>query len=151
VLTIDTSSIGARETGLLRFQLLQGDLDRGSVVRIQPLTNTVDNLVEPSPSLLPAVATPAAGVANTSGLTSSDDIVPLIENVRYNAATGRYAADVRLRNDGPDLGRNILMTLPGLPAGVTVRNPSGVMGGVPYINFRSVIGSGGLAAGCWLS
>ena len=151
VLQIDLSDVSSLKTGLLKFQLLSSDSDNGTRVTIKPLTNEVDADTSSAPTLpLNSVVMNAGPSLDTSSLLLTADVNVQIENVRFESATGKYRAVVRLRNDGSSLGRKMVVAFPGLPAGVNLRNRSGSNAqGVPYLNFEPAIERGGLLEGKW--
>jgi YD repeat-containing protein len=73
----------------------------------------------------------------------------LLSDVSFDKATGKYSADLRVKNVGNTvLSRNLAVLLSELPAGVTVGNASGIhAAGSAYLNFATAIQAGGLAAG----
>ncbi len=151
VLDINLSDLELSDTGLLKFQLLNSDNDGNTKVSIQPLTNQVDvdgtNSPEFSSNVSPLAAGPSTNLANLMPVVDSQ---VQVGNVRYFASTGKYNAEIRLRNDGDSLGRDVAVVFPGLPAGVSLRSPSGTTtAGEPYINLKSAIQRGGLTKGSW--
>ena len=146
VLDINLSDLASRNTGLLKFQLLNSDTDSQTKVTIVPLTNQndVDGTIGPKLTLdsSPVAAGASATLANLIPLANGQ---LQVSNVRYDSSTGKYKAEIRLRNDGDSLGRNIAVVFPGLPAGVSLRNPSGTTtAGEPYINLKPAIQRGGV-------
>ncbi|MCA9222650.1 MAG: hypothetical protein KDA71_20125, partial [Planctomycetales bacterium] len=80
-------------------------------------------------------------------LVASPDLVIETHNARLDSATGRYTAELRLKNLGKAVGRMAAVVLRDLPAGVTLVNASGVdTNGDPYLNLSTAIRSGGLGA-----
>jgi RHS repeat-associated protein len=73
----------------------------------------------------------------------------LLSEVSFDRSTGKYSADLRVKNVGSSvLSRNLAVLLSELPAGVTVANASGIhAAGSAYLNFAPVIQSGGLGSG----
>ena len=151
VLEINLSDLALSDTGLLKFQLINADNDRATTLSIQPLSNLVDTQGTLASKLsLESTAVNAGSSLTLSSLTPFADGVLQFSNVRFNAATGKYNAELRLRNDGASLGRNIAVVFPGLPAGVTLSNPSGTTTtGSPYVNLKPAIARGGLTQGAW--
>lgn len=151
ILDIDLSDLALSDTGLLKFQLLNSDNDSNTKVSIQPLTNQVDVDGTDSPKLTLGGSQVDAGPAtNLANLTPVIDALVQVGNVRLDASTGKYNAEIRLYNDGDSLGRDVAVVFPGLPAGVSLRNPSGTTtAGEPYINFKPAIQRGGLTKGSW--
>ena len=98
--------------------------------------------------MLDEAARRAAGPeVDLTSLNPSTDIELTVSNVRLDADTGLYIADVQLRNTGPAIGRQVVAVFPGLPDEVTFVGPSGVDAtGQPYLNFSSAIPRGGLGA-----
>jgi RHS repeat-associated protein len=146
---IDVTGLGGRTDGLLVLQLINSDTDTGSLVQVGPVTNVVDPNGSPV-SAVPAAVTevPAGPALDPAGLAPSASLRPLVENVRADAATGRYTADLRVRNEGPAAGRQVAVVFPALPAGVQVFGASGTDAtGAPYLNFHDAIPPGGLVAG----
>ncbi|MFO0820040.1 MAG: FG-GAP-like repeat-containing protein [Pirellulales bacterium] len=80
-------------------------------------------------------------------LVPTDDVAVLATNLRWNSSTGRYVAEISLRNDGQSLGRGAAVAFEGLPNGVTVANRSGTTAdGKPYLNLRPTITASGLVS-----
>ena len=146
---VDLTSLADLTEGLLVFQLVNSDNDTTGHVLIRDITNTVDpegqaDLVMP---LGPDALSPG-GTLDLSTLTASTDVQAQVTNVRIDDATGRYTADVRLFNGGASVGRQAAVVFPGLPAGVTMVNASGVdTSGDPYINLRLAMPTDGLGQG----
>jgi len=147
VVELDLSEVTDRDTAELRLQMLNGDAHRGSRVLLRPLSNVVDVEGVASPLLLDTATPSAAGAAfNLTGLPTATNIAVQVENVRYNSAAQQYVAELRLQNQGDSLGRSVAVSFPGLPSGVTLRNPSGTTADdAPYINFAPAITRGGLS------
>ncbi len=150
-LEINLSDLATIDTGLLKFQLLSSDNDRQSQITIQPLTNEVDVDGSIDAKLLvnsqPVNAGPSANLAS---LTALADFHLHVGNVRFDTSTGKYNAEVRLRNDGVSVSRDVAVVFPSLPNGVTLQNSSGTTAeGAPYINLKPAIGRGGLSHGTW--
>ena len=151
ILEINLSDLATIDTGLLKFQLLSSDNDRQSQISIQPLTNEIDVDGSIDPKLLlnspPVNAGPSANLASLTALADSH---LQVGNVRFDTSTGKYTAEVRLRNDGVSVSRDVAVVFPGLPNGVTLLNPSGTTAeGTPYANLKPAIGRGGLSHGSW--
>ncbi|MFO0868567.1 MAG: RHS repeat-associated core domain-containing protein [Pirellulales bacterium] len=157
ILEIDlTGAQRGFDTGLLRFQLFNSDSDLGSSVTIAPLDNIINDT--PASDLrFPATAAdaraPIGGPLNLAALSTVSDIELLVENVRLNPVTLRYQAEMRLRNNGAAVGRDVaaifrgLFSLPGVLI-VDVEGASGLNANrEPYINFRAAIPPGGLGHG----
>ncbi len=150
ILSVDlTSIVSTRDTAQLKFQLLSSDGDSGTRVTIKPLSNLVDELGEARSALYLDGRLAATGpVTDLAGLAPNAAVETEFENVRFHAATGRYSAELKLRNNGSEVGQTIAVAFPNLPSGVTLRNPSGMTAaGAPYINFKSAIPRGGLKGG----
>lgn len=150
-LEIDTGDLATRDTGLLRFQLLGGDDDRGTRVTILPLSNEVDLETVPGPRF---AADPALPVATTAQNLASLAVIASAEfqvgNVRFDDVTGRYRAALQVHAPDVELGGQAIVSFPSLPAGVTLVDAAGVDGqGAPYLNVATAIPAGGLAAGEW--
>ncbi|MCA9124295.1 MAG: hypothetical protein KDB11_29165, partial [Planctomycetales bacterium] len=146
IVDIDLSDVTDRDTAELRLQLLNGDGGNGSRVAIRPLLNEVDLDGVAMPLLLDTATTNVAGSAfNLTDVEAANDVAVKVENVRYSSVTQRYAAELRLQNQGDSLAQSVAVAFPDLPAGVTLRNPSGTIpGGAPYLNFFPAIARGGL-------
>ena len=119
---------------------------------IKPLTNELDPAGTASPqfsgNIAPLAPLAPGAAATLTGLTPATNIKFEFENIRFNQGTGRYAAELRLRNTGASLGRNAVAAFPGLPSGVTLRNASGTTtAGAPYLNLQVAIPPGGLGSG----
>jgi RHS repeat-associated protein len=146
---IDASSV-TTANGLLLFQLLGNDTDTTSVVAVSNIADAVDASISPGP-VFPA--TPdnvvAAGSAlNIGSLTAASGVTVLLSKVNVNVATGAYTAELRVRDDGSNLGKTIAVVFPGLPAGVQLQQASGTdANGSPYVTLTTAIPSGGLTTG----
>jgi RHS repeat-associated protein len=149
-ITVDLSGItGADNVGELVLQLLSGDADEGSLVKILDIQNETS---EESASLQLLSATPPTEAAGPSldlgSLTQSNDVEALISSVRFDPAEGVYRAHLRVKNHGASTGRSVAVVFPDLPNSVSGVNASGVTAsGSPYWNLRNAISSGGLQAG----
>ena len=148
--TIDVTSLGDRTRGLLIVQAINSDADEGSVYHVLPLTNEVDPEGTAGPAFLAArreLAT-AGPALNLGALGAAPGLSIRADNVRFDTATGKYTAELRLRNDGAPIGRQAVALFHGLPAGVALVGPSGKdAAGVPYLNFQDAIPAGGLGRG----
>jgi Ca2+-binding RTX toxin-like protein len=146
---IDVTALTSPSSALLRFQLLNSDTDNGSVVTVSPVTLHTDPAGHAGPAFPPRVDTAPAGAAlDTTTLAASTNLHLQVENVRFDTASGRYTAALRVRNDGPAVGRQVAAVFPGLPVGATLLQPSGVDGsGNPYLSFHKAIPDGGLGTG----
>ncbi len=145
------------DTASLRFQLLSSDSDFGTRVTITPLSNELTS-DEPSDLTFDDSQNLAAsgGPLNLASLTTTTDVEAIVENVQLNPITLRYTADIRLRNNGAPIGRDVvaifrgLFQVPGFLI-VDVENRSGSTSDgqfpEPYVNFRNAIPSGGLQRG----
>ncbi len=147
--TIDVTNVTGVNQGLLKFQLINHDNDTGSIVRVLRVNNLVEIDANASPSFpRDADLVQSAGPIDLTSLTTTTQVRVLVSNVRFDETTGRYTAEVRLRNDGPAQGRRFAVTFPGLLAGVTLANADGVADdGSPFVNFTSAIPPGGLGIG----
>jgi len=140
VVEVDVTGIEGFDEGMLLFQLINNDGDTSAQVDI----SQIGSVVNPLPSFLAT----AGDALDTSVLNSSTDLSVEYENIRYDSSTGTYTADIRVRNDGPDIGRTIVATFDSLANDITLLNASGVDGsGSPYVSFRSAIPTYGLLAG----
>jgi hypothetical protein len=158
ILEIDLTAIGTSfETAELRFQLLNNDSDLGSRVEITPLANevTLDDYARVEFATDNDSAA-IGGPLNLASLSTAPDIEVLVENVRLDPITLRYKADLRLRNKGAAVGRDVAAIFRGLfqVPGQLIVDVEGASGTAtdrafpePYINFRNAIPSGGLRAG----
>jgi RHS repeat-associated protein len=146
---IDVSGVDAT-AGRLVVQLLNQDGDSRGNVKV---TNFVDRL-DPQGTFGQAVSPYVAPVNPGTGVvldgylgTTSGQL--LLSDVSFDRNTGKYSADLRVKNVGSTvLSRNLAVLLSELPAGVTVANASGIhAAGSAYLNFATAIQAGGLAAG----
>ena len=151
ILDIDLSDLQSLDTGLLRFQLLSNDSDFASRISIKPLTNDVDLEATSGPLFQSNSTLVAKGAAlNLSGLSTASSVLVEIGDVRFNSGTGKYAASMRLRNNGDAVGRDVAVVFPGLPPTVSLRNASGTTAASePYVNMKPAITRGGLSRGMW--
>ncbi|MEM1062052.1 MAG: Ig-like domain-containing protein, partial [Planctomycetota bacterium] len=133
------------------YRLINGDADEGSTVAITAVTTWRD---ASGTDVTPTFAAAAPGAPGTAidfaGFgPSAATLAPLVTNVRFDDATGRYTAELRVRNDGTaDVGRRLAAVLTGLPTGVSVVNASGTdTSGASYFNLTDAVPTGGLAVG----
>lgn len=146
---IDVSKVKGTTSGKLLFQVLNHDSDDGTLFVIHP----VQNLVNTSGLAATAFTSDrnlgsAGGALNLTGLTPAPGLHAQIDNIRFDDATGKYQADLVVENDGSAIGTRVAALFPGLPAGVTLLNASGMnSSGVPYLNLTPAISGGGLATG----
>jgi hypothetical protein len=150
VVQIDATSLTTATSGLLVFQLLNGDSDTGTVVQVQNITDTVDPQGMASPLFATHNTAPvAAGPAlDLTTLSPTSNVQLLVRNVHFDPASGQYSANLQVQNNGPAFGRTVAVVFPGLPAGVQLQNPSGTdASGAPYLNFHNAIPAGGLGTG----
>ncbi|MBW4554010.1 MAG: VCBS repeat-containing protein [Aphanocapsa sp. GSE-SYN-MK-11-07L] len=147
---IDLSSLAATTQGRLVVQLLNTDGDTGTQIKLSNLTNQVDPNGVSSPVLPTSISRVNPGTAlNLDSLQSTTQVQVQLSNVRLDAATGRYVADLAVRNTGTTaLSRQMAVLLTQLPTGVTLVNASGThAAGSPYLNLTGAIGDGDLAPG----
>src|SRR5262249_52631488 len=134
-ITIDVTSLAGRSKGLLLFQLLNSDTDNGSVVTAGPVSDVADPQGVAGPVFpISNTTTPTGPALDLTGLSASSTVTLLGSNIRFDAATGHYTADLRVRNDGTAaLGRQVAVLFPGLPTAVQLVHPSGSdAAGSPY-------------------
>ena len=112
VLTIDTTSLAPRDTGVLKFQLLNSDSDRGTRVTIKLLTNEVDPKGVTGLAFLdddPPVA--AGGALELGELTPNSTFTTELGNVHFSAmyrsVRSRTAVDERRSQRGSQCGRGV--------------------------------------------
>jgi Bacterial Ig-like domain/PAP2 superfamily/Putative Ig domain/Bacterial Ig-like domain (group 3) len=151
IVTIDVSSLGNRTDGILIFQLVNNDGDTKSTVRLSNLTNVVDLNGTPTLVVPPTVerGNAAGAIAEFTEYRPTANAEFLVSSVHLDAATGKYVADLRIRNTGDTpLSRNLAVLFPDLPLGVTVVGASGIHpAGSPYLNLASLLPPGDLAPG----
>ncbi|MCA9164424.1 MAG: hypothetical protein KDA62_15650, partial [Planctomycetales bacterium] len=146
--SIDASSLSFQNEGRLLFQLLNLDGDTGTRVAIANIASTFEEGEPPSPAFpMPVDLVSVGGAMNVGSLNATSDVAIETHNARLDSATGRYTAELRLKNLGKAVGRMAAVVLRDLPAGVTLVNASGVdANGDPYLNLSTAIRSGGLGA-----
>ena len=147
---IEVSSLEAAAEGLLLFQLISHDTDTDSRVTVGKIANELDADGIASPIFPPSVPPLPAGppITDLASLQPSQDLRPIVENVRLESQTGRYAAELRIQNEGDNAARQVAAVLSNLDASITMSNRSGTTGGgAPYVNMSAAMPSGGLAAG----
>jgi RHS repeat-associated protein len=147
--TVDVSRLTTPKKGLLVFQLLNADRTDGAMVTVGPVTDTV-NPVFTNPTAFPtSIQAVAAGPAlNLANLSPSTDLRLQVGNIRYDATTNLYTADMEVQDTGAATGRQVAVVFTGLPGGVQLQNPSGTdASGQPYVSFTSAIPAGGLGTG----
>ncbi|MBW3598792.1 MAG: hypothetical protein KY475_16140 [Planctomycetes bacterium] len=116
---IDLTDLGHLFEAELVLQLINSDDDEGTEIVVGPFVNEVDLLGAANPRSLTAAHGAAIGPAlDLAGLSPAPDISVELANVRLSEA-GRYAAELRVRNDGAATGRTVAVVFPGLPEGVT--------------------------------
>ena len=146
---IDVTSLDATSQALLLAQLVNSDADTGTTVSLDSIANTVnpDDVENPVFSRRQLVDDPA-GPLDLTALTATSDVELSVQNIRVDSQTGRYTAELVLRNTGADFGRQAAVLFPGLPASVTLANASGTSAaGIPYVNMFDAIPPGGLTTG----
>ena len=146
---IDLTSLGDMTMATLRFQLLNHDADNGTQIAISELSNTVDpeGIAAPVFGATAEPAMPGEAIADYESLSVATDVDVEWSNVRFDATTGNYTAELQLRTTGANLGRQAAVAFGNLPAGVTLLNASGSnMAGDPYLNLTPLTPSGGLRA-----
>ena len=122
--TIDVSNLADHTQGELVFQLLNSDSDDGTQIAFPSIENTVDPDALIGPKFSPDNDGITAGTpVDLAGYSLNTQITTRFENIRFDSSTGRYRADLALQNNGSDIGRDIVVAFPGLPAGVTLLNP----------------------------
>src|SRR5262249_19702173 len=134
---IDVTSLGSHTQGQLVFQLVKGDSDAASTVTLTEPTSTVDpqGTAGPAFPVTSLFAQPGAAL-DLAGLTASTTLQLVVQHVRVENTTGIYTAEVAVQNNGAAVNRQVAVVFQGLPAGVTLANPSGTDGsGAPYVNF----------------
>src|SRR5262249_17608052 len=119
-------SVPGDEAALV-MQLLNSDADTKTCVAVKGPANVVDPAGVSAPVCPVDTFHAVKGDAlDLSALTPTTDVKVLVDNVRFNDASGTYTADLRVRNLGAAaIGRKVAAILPGLPAGVDVVDPSG--------------------------
>ena len=148
IVEIDVSGIESSAEGMLIFQLINNDGDSVTQIDVSQIGSVVEVGGVPSlTSMPPALASPAEPI-DVNLLSLSTDLNVIYENIRYDSLTNTYVADIRVRNNGPDIGRTIVVTFDSLASDIAMLNASGVDGnGNPYINMRSAIPTYGLLSG----
>ena len=150
VVTIDVTQQGARSNGRLRFQLLNGDNDQATNVRVTDFANVTDSsaLIRPSFTDIQLGANPSSTQVDAASYLAADNIEILVSNIHYDSTSATYKADLQLMNSGESVSRQVIVTLADLPSGVTVTNATGLMNSTtPYLNFQDAIPSGGMISG----
>ncbi len=145
---IDVSSIAESSEGLLLFQLINNDGNTSTTISISNIGSIVDEDGSAGPVIAaPPIVAPGAPF-DVSGLAANMELTLLHENIRYDSNIKRYDADLRVRNDGADLGRSIVITFESLAGDVSLLNASGIDGsGNPYVSMREAIADHGLLSG----
>ncbi|MCO6454034.1 MAG: hypothetical protein J5I93_01860 [Pirellulaceae bacterium] len=144
---IDLTSLADQTQGNLIVQLLNHDGQTGTKALLRALRNEVDPHGSSSATRPPPRAmAEAGGPVNMDWLMPDLSLEAVVDNVRFDAGTGLYAADIRVRNHGPDVASEVTVVLSDLPAGVRVLNASNSTGD-PYICLEQAVGAGGLRTG----
>ncbi|MCA9166628.1 MAG: hypothetical protein KDB23_03115, partial [Planctomycetales bacterium] len=148
VVQIDVTSLQRVSDGRLLFQFLNHDQDSNGAVAINNVSiNVASNGTEVPVFPQRSVFVAAGGQVQLDEYTESTSISSEISNSRYDSVANRYTAELRVRNLGSSVGRQILVSFGQLPNGVRMVNPSVVDNqGRRYVNMRNAIRSGGLAA-----
>jgi RHS repeat-associated protein len=148
---IDLSKIpNAPANGELVFQLLNSDLDAGSTVNIDNIKTSLNPSGIPGSLInIPTPHVTSGGAVDLTGYTPNLNAKLRLTNTRFDAVTGKYTADLQVQNIGTTaLPRQLAVLFQGLPSGVTLDAASGSDAtGVPYLNLKTAIQAGGLAAG----
>lgn len=146
VLEIDIGSIPDIDTGILRAQLLSRSPNSQAFVNLRPLSNAIEEDTQPGQLLrLNSLPLPSGSSMNIAQLSPSNSIQASIGNIRYDRASGVFAAEAEIENLDSAVGRNVALVLPVLPNGVQLTNASGTDSqGRPYLNLREAIRAGGL-------
>ena len=123
---IDVTDVNLFTTeGMLLFQLVNNDTDTATQISISEIGSYVDATGVPSPVFASTLETAPGDAIDVSSLALSAGITVQYENIRYNSVTNRYTANIRVRNDGPDVGRTVVVTFDSLAADVTFLNSVG--------------------------
>ena len=150
LVTIDVTRLGTLTDGRLRFQLLNGDEDEGTSIRITDFANVTNPnaLARPAFADIRLGTSPSAAQIDPASYAASQGIEILVSNVHFDSTSGNYEADLALMNSGDSLSRQVILALANLPSGVTVANASGTLDATtPFLNFEDAIPSGGLVSG----
>lgn len=144
-LTIDLSSLGTSTDATVLLQLLSQDADSGSRITVSDVTNTVN--LEGVPSHLvpnfPIIA-PTGAELDIDALTTSTGVDVQLENIRFDATTQIYTAELNLTAT-ENVGSSVAIIFDDLPPSVQILNASGAnSGGSPYLNLSPAAPSGGL-------
>ncbi|MDZ4852594.1 MAG: RHS repeat-associated core domain-containing protein [Pirellulaceae bacterium] len=146
--TVDLTSLANDKQGLLVFQFINGDADDNSKATISRFVNAIDEAGVAAPVFssnnLFAQPGEPVNLANYN-LVNDGSIQAIVENIRVDGEAGTYVADLKLRNTGELVSRNLVARFNNLPTGVKLHNASGLdAGGKPYLNLRPAVLSGGL-------
>jgi RHS repeat-associated protein len=135
------------DTAVLKLQLLNSNPSQVSRIVIRPIENA--KAEDLSPAILMTSSDPKlvpGGAINLGSLSNTTTLRGRMGNVRFDAPSNRFTADVGVENLGDAIGRSVVMVLTGLPTGAIVSNASGTDSqGRPYLNLTEAIRSGGLA------
>ncbi len=145
---IDLTHVEGYSQGLLLFQLLNLDQDENSTVAISAIENRIDPdaapLVPVAQSSLLAEVGPSLNIA---AMVAANSVQVNLQNIRFDAITARFKAELSITNLGAGLGREVALVLPDLPAGVQLVGASGLTpSGAPYLNLTAAMLNGGLRA-----
>ena len=153
VVEMDLTELEEVDQALLVVQLVNGDSDEGSVVRLTDLMVDVEPEGEANPIFVDNTnLLPVAGALDLTALSEAgEEIETRIETIRFDTETGDYGAQLMIRNLGDErLGRQVAVVFGGLPEGVELLDPSGLDSeGNAYVNLRNTIPSGGLENGAF--
>lgn len=145
---IDVSSLANYNEAVLVFQLVNNSASDNSQVTVSELSSLVDTEGVPAVAAIGHLAIEPGISFDTSPLNHSLALELVAENVRYDSSSNRYTADIRLKNNGSDLGRSIIASFGQLADDIVPVNPSGFNErGIPYYSFRESLPGYGLLSG----
>ena len=144
--SISTESLLANTDAQLRFQLLNGDRDTSSVVRIVAVNSVVDEDGVPANQTVANRSSTVPGEAiDTTTLVPTSAVRVELEEIQFESASGDYRAVLVAENHGDTTFRNVAVVFPNLPDRVAATNASGVdLAGDAYFNLSDSLPLGGL-------
>lgn len=143
---LDIRSASLRGQPQLIVQLINGDGDTGSRATIGDIDVFLSSQVPTDLGTSPQNEAGAAGsdALDLATMVQATDVEVQLGNVRYDASRTRLYADLWLINHGESIGRDVAVSFPSLPSGVSLRTSTGIHEDASYVSMRDAISAGGL-------
>ncbi len=136
-LELDLSSLKDRQTGILRIQLVSGDVATGARITVSELSNRVEaGELTTGPIVMDSQRESIPGPqVDLVGLSLTQALEARMDNLRYNRAEGQLIGDLVVRNLTKTSLNQVVVVFGNLPEHVSLLNFSGLDSqGRPYIN-----------------